>query len=287
MATRIKCTSSRRIPSRDSSISPDAFAPFGHIIQNPDRHNGQPTGLPRATANQGTADVFQDVSQLREHYNLAASRKPARAMMRMFVCRPRELTQHEDTKAFNVTLLERHPYTPQTFIPIGIDPDDDDARFLVIVAPTLPVKPRSKDDAPHPPYPTPPPRRRTSLKQRLLGARPNPFTNDFNPSTTPDNTSTPTQQQPKGPGAPDLENLQAFVFRGDQAVTYAPGTWHAPMVVVGKKSIEFVVVQYANDVGSEDCQEVSIEPGANGETIWVDMHDEFHIAAPGVMRAKL
>jgi len=42
-------------------------------------------------------------------------------------------------------------------------------------------------------------------------------------------------------------------------VTYGPGTWHAPMVVLGEKPVEFVVVQYANGVASEDCQEFDIE----------------------------
>lgn len=55
---------------------------------------------------------------------------------------------------------------------------------------------------------------------------------------------------------------------GSQAVTYGAGTWHAPMVVVGEKPIGFVVVQFANGVGIEDCQEVDWENGPN-ETLSV------------------
>jgi len=46
------------------------------------------------------------------------------------------------------------------------------------------------------------------------------------------------------------------VARGDQAVTYAPGTWHAPMVVVGRQRVDFVVTQFVNGVPQDDCQEV-------------------------------
>lgn len=33
------------------------------------------------------------------------------------------------------------------------------------------------------------------------------------------------------------------------------------MVVIGEKAIDFVVVQWANGVGKEDCQEVLLEGG--------------------------
>jgi len=85
---------------------------------------------------------------------------------------------------------------------------------------------------------------------------------------------------------PDLDRIQAFIARGDQAVTYGPGTWHAPMVVLGEKAIDFVVVQYANGVGEEDCQEVEIQGvGGDGEglAIEIDAGVEAGVAA----RAKL
>lgn len=60
---------------------------------------------------------------------------------------------------------------------------------------------------------------------------------------------------------PDLENLKAFIARGGQAVTYGAGTWHAPMVVLGSRRIDFVVVQYVNGVENEDCQEAAFKEG--------------------------
>ena len=60
---------------------------------------------------------------------------------------------------------------------------------------------------------------------------------------------------------PDLKNLKAFVAHGGQAVTYAPGTWHAPMVVLGERRVDFVVTQFVNGLPQDDCQEVRIGSG--------------------------
>jgi hypothetical protein len=42
---------------------------------------------------------------------------------------------------------------------------------------------------------------------------------------------------------------------------------HAPMVAIGKIPIDFVVVQFANGVGIEDCQEVELVKGRSGLTV--------------------
>lgn len=70
-------------------------------------------------------------------------------------------------------------------------------------------------------------------------------------------------------GPPDLSNLKAFIAHGAQAVTYGTGTWHAPMVVLGEKRVDFVVVQFANGVPEDDCQEVQLE--GQGVGVVVDM----------------
>ena len=57
---------------------------------------------------------------------------------------------------------------------------------------------------------------------------------------------------------PDVTHAEAFIASGSQGVTYAAGTWHAPMIVVGYKEIEFVVVQYVNGVSEDDCEEVEL-----------------------------
>ena len=102
-------------------------------------------------------------------------------------------------------------------------------------------------------------------------------------STTPTATWS-NASKPKGPGLPDIENIRAFIARGDQAVTYGAGTWHAPMVVLGKREIDFVVVQYANGVAAEDCQEVILEGEAGQDGIAVEV-DRFFEKNP--LLAKL
>ncbi|TKA74952.1 hypothetical protein B0A55_04939 [Friedmanniomyces simplex] len=134
-----------------------------------------------------------------------------------------------------------------------------------------------------PAYPVPPPRPKRSLRERLLGARPNLFTNDFSPSTTPAEP-TSSGSRPKGPGLPDLENIRAFIARGDQAITYGAGTWHAPMVVLGERAIDFVVAQYMNGVAIEDCQEVELGVESDGDGLAVDVEGS---NGQGTARARL
>lgn len=80
---------------------------------------------------------------------------------------------------------------------------------------------------------------------------------------------------------------------GNQAVTYGAGTWHAPMVVVGDRPVDFVVVQFANGVGIEDCQEISLIPDRNAEegiAIQVDSDSAGKVlvkAGVGIVKAKL
>ncbi|KAK5125199.1 hypothetical protein LTR85_000875 [Meristemomyces frigidus] len=269
-----------------SELDPASFAPFGEVIQNPITHVGTPS-LQTVGANQGSAVKWLNVTKMQNWYELGSSRKPASVSMNMFVCKPRNLEQKDEKSVFPVKIMERHPFTPQTFVPLGLSKEDRGTCYLVIVAPTLPVQVRtSKEDGGlGPAYPVPSPRTKRSLRERLLGARPNLFTNDFSTSTTPAAASSSDEPKPKGPGFPDVDNVRAFIARGDQAVTYGPGTWHAPMVVLGEKAIEFVVVQYANGVALEDCQEIEIQAEAGGEGIVVEVGDASeHTMSP---RAKL
>ena len=259
---------SRLIPV--GSLDPVAFAAFGQVIQNPATHGQQPV-LDSAVANQGTATKWLDVTHMTDHYQLSRSKKTARVAMNMFVCRPRKLGESDGKRVFPVEVLERHPFTPQTFIPLGLSVEDKKTYYLVVVASTLPARTWDESETRRPAYPTPESRPKRSLKQRLLGARPNPFTNDYSPSTTPTASKDSAEPKPKGPGPPDLANVRAFIARGDQSVTYGPGTWHAPMVVLGERPIEFVVVQYANGGASEDCQQVEVGADDGGEGLAVDL----------------
>lgn len=230
-------------------LTASAFRPFGDVIANPQpsvhastftRQASTNGGIGGVLANQGTSVKYPSVTALPDLYALGAapSGKQAEVAVSVFVCAKRKLERDEDGNdgVFSVRILERHPFTTQIFIPLSSTSTTTTAstsqtnpplRYLVVVAPSLPP---SQLDAS---LPVPPP-------------------------------STPSTWRPPlpGRGLPDLSRIRAFVATDRQAVAYGPGTWHAPMVALdttqgaGRESIEFVVVQLANGVGVEDCQEV-------------------------------
>ena len=69
---------------------------------------------------------------------------------------------------------------------------------------------------------------------------------------------------PAGDGAPDLEHIKAFWAHGGQGITYGVGTWHAPMVVLGGRSVDFVVLQFGNGVEADECVEWEVGEGGEG-----------------------
>lgn len=226
----------------------ESFVPYGTAIVSPlPRHltkGPPPLPLPQShippldLANQATALKFSPISPLDNYYaERCPSGQPASARMSMFACFSRQLRDAGDSTAiFDVRILERHPYTTQTFIPLdstsqqpspssnraGYDEPGLEPLYLAIVAPSL-------------------------TNQTTTATRISPDTGDSETVTITD--------------PPDLSKVRAFVARDGQAVTYGAGTWHAPMVVMGERRVDFVVVQFANGVGEEDCQEVSFGEG--------------------------
>ncbi|KAI9771867.1 MAG: Ureidoglycolate lyase [Geoglossum simile] len=272
-------------------LTPSAFAPFGTVVESPSRsvHRG-PSTVAVAT-NQGTALRYGDVAQPVNLYDRAPSRLSAKLVMSMFICSPRELlpevkpigttagdgqSQGEVEGLFPIRILERHPFTTQTFIPLGLS--SSDTSYLVIVAPTLPLS-RGREARP-PPFPLPEPRKRRPLGEILSRARPPPFPENASPAPSPG--------RGRRKGLPDLKNLRAFIANGSQAITYGVGTWHAPMAVVGKSKVEFVVVQYSNGVTEEDCQEVEITADiVDGMIVAAIPRIGFQTPANGEFKAKL
>jgi ureidoglycolate lyase len=204
-------------------LTPPSFSPFGTAITCPlpTTEHTIPTNSPPwpplhpshqpayVVANQATALKYAPISPLTNAYP-----GPSRPLMSMFVCFPR--TNVTDG-LFPVTVLERHPYTTQTFLPLGLGPEERDTYFLVVVAPSL------------------------AGTVAIATAADGRHVDVANP--------------------PDLARMRAFVARGAQAVTYTPGTWHAPMVVLGRRRVEFVVSQFVSGVADEDCQEVTVGSG--------------------------
>jgi ureidoglycolate lyase len=303
-------------------LTPTAFAQFGTVVENPTTSPSAKLPIPQripppdsVSANQGFATKYLDVSHMSNLYSLAPSKKPAKAVMNMFVCAPRNLRPHEPSASMpsswgdlefdddeegsgeyarqllDIGILERHPFTTQTFIPMGLSPADRHTQYLVIVAPTLPASASRRHTGRPPPYPTPNTERRRGLKDILARARPSPYSTESTPPPSAFSRLHPSAR-PKGPGLPDLKNLRAFVAIGSQAVTYGAGTWHAPMIVIGDRAIDFVVVQFANEVGIEDCQEILLTPGGNHEgvvvTVDTDGSGKVQVkAGVGAVKSKL
>ena len=248
-------------------LSHASFSSFGEVIENPTSSSTSREELRLVTANQGSAKRWFEISRLTDFYNLAPSKKLARPSLSLARCQPRELRGLEATttnntepeqKVFDIKILERHPFTSQTFIPIGLSAEDSTTRFLIIVAPTLPVSKSREDLKDRPkPYPTPEQKPKRSLLDVFSRAHPSPFTNERSPPSP--NAPGAAVDKPKGAGMPDLDSIRVFLASGDQAVTYGAGTWHAPMVVVGERPVEFVVLQNMNGVDIEDCQEVELK----------------------------
>ena len=120
-----------------------AFSSFGDVVANP-KPNIHPSTfsqhasslLPNASsANQGTAIKYSNVSRIRNLYDQAPSRRSEPAMS-IFSCATRQLAGAK----LNTPIMERHPFTTQTFTPIA----SKATKYLVIVAPSLPSS--SHDD---------------------------------------------------------------------------------------------------------------------------------------------
>lgn len=233
-----------------------AFLAFGTVIENPSFSTSDPqqrlasSGLRAVPANQGTALKYSHVSPFTGLYDHAPSQRMGTPVMNMFVCAPRSLraanldrlvlekTHRESMEGLlDVEVLERHPFTTQTFIPLGLSAEDTSTRYLVIVAPTLPNPSLSME-----------------ARQSAVTSPQIPGSSEMPLSTLPPLEDRPVKSQA---GLPDLSKMRAFLAHGAQAVTYGIGTWHAPMAVVGEKKVVFVVTQFANST-SEDCEEVTL-----------------------------
>jgi ureidoglycolate lyase len=63
-----------------------------------------------------------------------------------------------------------------------------------------------------------------------------------------------------GTDTPDLDSLRAFVATGRQGVAYLPGTWHHPLLALGRET-DFGCVVWEDESGG-DCTLVTIPESA-------------------------
>ncbi|KAK9480378.1 hypothetical protein V1514DRAFT_326220 [Lipomyces japonicus] len=183
-------------------LTPDRFLSFGGVISSREQLQSHS----QIDANYGTATKLVNVSPVENHFAAAPSQVPATLNWNLFRSSrpgglaPVEQDEHQGKEKYEVLVLERHPFSTQTFLPMGISASEN-AAYIVIVA-------KSGED-----------------------------------------------------GWPDLNTTEAFVARGDQAVTYGSGTWHAPMVSL-QPVTDFAVLIHENGVPNEDCEEVTIPSGS-------------------------
>lgn len=244
-------------------LSPASFAQFGTAIQSPLPRElsvaVQPSSLPPnphtptpILANQNSALKFSPISPMLDNYKNGPSGTPSETRLTMFCCFPRKLRSitainQPEKEAFDVRILERHPYTHQTFIPTDLSSHskvgngEEEPVFLVVVAPTL--------------------KGETATAKNQAG-------------------EIITIRDP-----PDLRNAKAFIGRGGQSVTYDAGTWHAPMVVLGPRRVDFVVVQHVNGVDDEDCQEAAFGEGINVDLGHKGQYGRKELAGPRLWTA--
>src|SRR2546421_413382 len=126
-------------------LTSPSFAPFGSAIISPLPPSQSnipisgplppllyPTHQPDPVmANQSTALKYSPISPMTNNYDLSSSPQP---QMSMFSCFPRRLGPGN---RFAVKILERHPFTTQTFCPLGLASESTGTYFLIIVAPSL------------------------------------------------------------------------------------------------------------------------------------------------------
>jgi len=106
-------------------LTVDAYKPYGQVIQAY-KTDLIPSGVKVTPANGGTAQKFYKLSPLKSSYPSAAG---ATTGISVYRCQPLQDTRDGNT---TLTVLERHSYTSQAFIPMGSSNTGDG--YLVVVA---------------------------------------------------------------------------------------------------------------------------------------------------------
>jgi ureidoglycolate lyase len=116
-------------------LTPERFAPYGGILSFED----QKGTVEKQSANYGTAVKLFKVSPVVNNYANAKSGKPSTANLNIFHCSPpnhliTSVSGSASRCRYLSKVLERHPYSTQTFIPMGRNRRE--ISYMVIVART-------------------------------------------------------------------------------------------------------------------------------------------------------
>ena len=94
-------------------LTPEAFAPYGQVVQAYTTPTAAPRGVKVTSANQGSAMKYHALAPVKSSYPEGAGAKTALSMFR---------SRAIDAKVgelFELKLLERHPCTNQAFFAVG------------------------------------------------------------------------------------------------------------------------------------------------------------------------
>lgn len=114
-------------------LTPEAFAPYGGVISA----DHQIKNAESSSANYGTATKIHKVAPIENHFEKCKSGKEATARWNIFRCSaPKHLIEpkSKNVKKYTAKVLERHPYSTQTFLPMGQAKEKES--YVVIVAKT-------------------------------------------------------------------------------------------------------------------------------------------------------
>ncbi|CDK29870.1 unnamed protein product [Kuraishia capsulata CBS 1993] len=121
------------VPVIATPLTPESFAPFGSVISA----DHQVANVASSSANQGTAVKIHKVAPITNNYANAPSGQVATANWNIFRCSPpKHLLSTDKTgeSRYLSKVLERHPFSTQTFLPLGRSKEK--TAFLVICAET-------------------------------------------------------------------------------------------------------------------------------------------------------
>jgi allantoicase len=109
-------------------LTPEAFAPFGQVIQPYPDTTSAPRFVKVTPANFGTAVKYHKLSLLESSYPDVLG---ATTGISLYRCQPAGVVKNGTKREVTLNALERHPYTNQAFLPMC---QDNDCTYLVVVA---------------------------------------------------------------------------------------------------------------------------------------------------------
>lgn len=112
-------------------LTPEAFAPYGDVIQAWELPSSAPRGTRVSKANQGTADKFHNLAKVEHTYAPEQLKRGGVALACMRAGPQFDVRNGADIP---VLKLERHAATTQAFIPMGRTEHKAGGTFVVVVA---------------------------------------------------------------------------------------------------------------------------------------------------------